>query len=502
MGAPSSSDWVALEVGRWIRAMHPRRILAVLWIISTPVVSFSAQISNGDLEEPDGAQTDSAKSGPLIDAYRLALQTTPTAPGLNLHFGVRLWEVGEIAESQRAFMRELEIDSGNLRAQAMLAIIKVQQHHYDDAARELQALIEKDPGLTQIWHPLGRALFELGRFEEARRALENAALAEPGRPQVQALLAKTYTRLSDTGNAERASALYSEALKLKRSRDSAGLGKWQEALQLVSEYLAAFPLSSDGLYIKAAVLFNGFRNLDEAITTVRSSIHQNPSNLEARNLLAAFFLAKRDLQGFEQEVRSVLQMDPLDSRASYYLGRLEYDRGHLVEARKHLERAHLAQPNDALITTTLARTYQKLGLNPAAEEQYKRAIELSGNGPRDASVYTYYAAFLLEESRVTDALRYLDDAVTSPSVRPETWYLAGIAHLRNGDLPQAKQYLEKAIERRTDYAEAHAALGRLLQKEGDTIGALREFSLGKEAGDHASASAGKDTFVNDISLPR
>jgi tetratricopeptide (TPR) repeat protein len=479
----------------------PQQLLALLWLLSMPHVSFPAQVANDQFEEPNAAKADVEKTRPIISAYRLALETTPTAPGLNLQFGVRLWQLGEAVESKRAFERELQINPGSLAAQSMLAIIKVQERRYAEAARELQALIEKDAGLTQIWHPLGRAWFELGQFEEAKRCLEKAALMEPGVPQIQAVLAKTYGRLSDTSNAERASALYFEALKLKRSRDLAGAGKWGEALQLVSEYLAAFPLSSEGLYVKAAVLFNGFRNLDLAIETVHSSITQNPANLEARNFLAALFLAKGDSRGFEQEVRAILQVDPTDGRAYYYLGRFELDGRRLAQAREHLERARLLQPNDSIIATTLATAYEKLGWNQRAEIEYKNGVELSRRRPGDGAAYTYYAAFLLNENRRTEAMRYLDEAVASPSVRPEAWYLAGMAHLQNDELLQASQCLEKAIARRPDYAEAHSALGRVLQRKGDTAGALREFALGKEVGKHASPGT-SDSFAKDFSIPR
>ncbi len=484
-----------------VKLKHPKRLLGLLWILSTPFPSFPAQLSNEYLEERDPPKLDTQRIRFLMDAYSAAMQTSPILPGLNLQFGVRLWELGEIAESKRAFERELNINAGNLRAQVMLAIIKVQQHEYTEAAGELRGLIEKDPGLTQVWHPLGRALFELGKFEEARQCLEKAAATDPGVAQVHALLAKTYARLSDTGNAERASALYYEALKLRRARDAAGLGQWPEALKLVSDYLAAFPLSSDGLYVKAGILFNGYRNLDSAIETVHRSIDQNPSNLEARNLLVALFLAKRDFRAFEQQVKTILQLDPLDGRANYYLGRFEYDRKRFGEAREHLERARLVQPNDPLIATTLAMTYEGLGLNRQAEAEYKREIDRGRNGPRDGFLYSNYGAFLLNQRRVAEAVPYLDGAVASPNVRAEVWYLAGIAHLQNGDLAQAKHCLEKAVEQRRDYAEAHSALGSVLQKEGDTTGALREFALGKEVEHHARTGGPKDP-VEDISLPQ
>jgi Tfp pilus assembly protein PilF len=499
-GALSSVMWKEPNASTGVG--YPKQMLALFWVINSSLLAFSAQLSPEQLEEPDSAKVDVRKLQALEGAYSSALQATPDLPGLNLQFGIRLWQLGETVESKRAFQRELEINPGGPRPRVMLAIIKVQQHQYAEAAGELQALIQTDPSLTQIWHPLGRALFELGRFEEAKQCLENAAAADPGVAQVQALLAKTYAHLSDTRAAERASALYREALKVQSARDSAGLNRWQEALQLISEYLTAFPLSSDGLYVKAGILFNGFRDLDSAIQTARDSIHQKPSNLEARNLLAALFLAKRDFQAFEYEVGTILQMDPLDGRANYYLGRLEYDRSLFAKARGHLERARLVQPNNALVVTALARTYEKLGLNRQAEEGYKKGIELGRSEPGDGTVYSYYAAFLLNQRRATEAVQYFDQAVASPATRSETWYLAGVAHLENGDLAQAKRCLQKAVEQRPNYAAAHSALGTVLQKQGDIKSALREFALGREGGDNAKPSETNDAVVQDLSLPQ
>ena len=483
----------------------PMRSLRLLWIVVAAFHCFSAQLSNDRLEEldaPDAPKVGTQKVQSIMDAYSVALQTIPNPPGLNLQFGVRLWELGAVTESHQAFQRELTINPGNVRAQVMLAVIKVQQHRYAEAAGELRALIEKDPSLTQVWHPLGRALFESGKFDEARQCLEKAAAVDPGVAQVQALLAKTYARLSDSGNAERASALCFQALKLKRARDAAGLGQWSAALHLVNEYLAAFPLSSDGLYTKAGILFNGYRSLDSAMMTVRDSIRQNASNLEARNLLAALLLAKRDFVAFEQEARAILQMDPLDGHANYYLGRFEYDRKRPGEAREYLERARLVQPNDTLIATTLAMTYEGLGLNPDAEEEYKRGIERSRNGARDSYLYSNYGAFLVNHDRVTEALPYLDAATASPTVRPEAWYIAGIAHLQSGEVAVAKRCLEKAIDQRPDYAEARSALEGIRQREGGTIDVLREPAMGKKAGDNARLNGTKNMPVENISLPQ
>lgn len=80
--------------------------------------------------------------------------------------------------------------------------------------------------------------------------------------------------------------------------------------------------------------------------------------------------------------------------------------------------------------------------------------------------------------------------------------MAGVAHLQNGDLARAKDYLEKAIERRQDYAEAHLTLGTVLQKEGDATGARREIAMGKEERVHATSGSPMDDTTDGVSLPQ
>ena len=416
-------------------------------------------------DEDDLTKADPEKTQPVLDAYRQALAANPVPHGIHLLYGTRLWQLGEVAESKRAFHREIMADPGNLRARAMLAIIKVQERHYSEAAEELQLLIGKNPKLTQIWHPLGRARFEMGMFEEAKVCLENAAAAKPGTPQIEALLAKTYAHLADVPKAKWASDLYEESRKLQVSRDLAAAGKWDQAMQQVSQYLAAFPTSSDGLYVKAGIQFNGYRNLDSALACARAAIAGNSANLEARNLLAVLLLAKGDSTSFVRELQDLIELDPLDARAHYYLGRFESDGGHLEDARTHLERAHLLQPTDKAIGVALAVAYEKLGMKEQAEAEYRRDVDAPRNQPSDGSTYTHYGAFLLNEGRIPEALRYLDQATALPAARAEAWYLAGMAHLQSGDTAQARRLLSKALERHPGYAEARSALDAIAEKE-------------------------------------
>ena len=444
---------------RWVR--DQRRLVFALTVCLLSPTTILAAVRPDYLPEPSSTKGDPEQVQRLLHSYKGAMAANPNGPGIHMQFGLSMWRLGDIVESKKAFDRELAQRPSNLRARAMVGIIEVQQRRYAEAAEILQKLIEQDPSLIQVWHPLGRALMELGRFDEAKRCLEYAATAKPGVPQIYALLAKVDRRLSDGSAAGQASNLYTAALNLEKSRELAGAGKWDEALLAISQYLETFPKSSDGLYAKAAILFNGFHKLEPAIESARASISSSPDNLEARRFLAVLVLAKGDATEFEHQLRDLLDSDPLDAQAHYFLGRYESDKGLLTDARSNLELAHTLRPDDPSIGVALATFYERAEMDVQADAQYRKLIDAASGRSREAAIYTHYAAFLLNRGRIPEALTQLKQALSLRAVPPEAWYLAGMAHLRQGDLAQAHECLATAIERRPGYAEAQAALNAM-----------------------------------------
>ena len=63
------------------------------------------------------------------------------------------------------------------------------------------------PGYVSTWIQLGRAAYELGRFEDARDNLNEAARINPFNPEVHQWLALVYDKLGDTKRANDAREL-------------------------------------------------------------------------------------------------------------------------------------------------------------------------------------------------------------------------------------------------------------------------------------------------------
>lgn len=90
------------------------------------------------------------------------------------NLGAAFYRVAMFDESAREFRRVLELEPGDRRARAQLGLIHMRQGHWQDAVGEYEVLAAARP-TAATFHNLALALERLGRYEDARTALESAA---------------------------------------------------------------------------------------------------------------------------------------------------------------------------------------------------------------------------------------------------------------------------------------------------------------------------------------
>ena len=418
-----------------------------------------------------GSESDGKPGGspPVVEFYQEAIRSSPQARNLHFQLGLEFWGERRFAEAESQFLEELRLDPRCYRARLMLGMAALEEGQNRDAVESIEAALTGDPALKQAYLPLGKAWFRLGNLEKAGRALETAAQVDPGVPPIYALLAQVYSRSGRQQEAARMRELDSRARDLRSAESFAAVADWPRALQLVSAYLNAFPDSSRGLYIKGLILFNGYRKIDESTQFLQQSILKNPANVEARRFLAVIDWVKGDRRGFEEETDLVLAADPLDAVAHYYRGRYAFENRRYQEAREHLESARKFSPSDERVATSLALTYEALGLPQEAEKEHVAAVSLATKKDTpDPWVYLNYGAFLLNQNRASEALPLFKKATTFRRVHPRAYYLAGVACARTGQNGEAAKYFEGALAADPRWAEPRAALAEVYDRLGKT----------------------------------
>lgn len=476
---PDSGDRVPYRVGvlplRITRAFGRSAAVLLVVLCGGLLPRASAQ----SVSKPSDEETKAR-----VEFYRRAIAAEPARPELHFQLGLALWDLGKTAEAeaQAAFSEELRLNPTNHRCRLVWGMLRVQQGDYRGAIQDLESALSADASLKHAYYPLGQAWFHLGNYQKARDYLEKAAQVESPAPALYAMLSRTYYKLGQKGDAVRASGLDGAARTFGLAEAAATVGSWSEADRLVSEFLAAFPRAANGLYLKAVIAFNGFRNLNKAKSLLEQVLADDKDNLEARRLLAVLEWTGGNKEEFEKEMSVVLAAEPLDGQAHYYMGRYLLEKGALASAREHLEKAQSLRPSDYRVATDLARVYAAMGLDREAEEKHREAVRLVSKWPsKDPYVYTNYAEYLVDQGRSGAALELLEQMLHAPRPLPQVLYVAGIAYASSGKLAEAAEYLKQAAASAPGDPRVHLALAEVYDRTGRKAEAEAERSVAGKA---------------------
>ena len=222
------SGWAeAMEHGRAILAIDPDSV------VGHNLVGLGLQRSGRHAE--------------ALPELQRAVALGPALAEPHFNLGLTLAELGRSEEAMAAYQRSLEIYPRNVKALHNLANVLRGQQRYADALGLLRKAVVIDPDAADIrlnladtlqaagdvngaiaayqealgrnpdwpeaWNNMGTALRRAGRITEARQALESAARLRPDSPLVISNLASLYAQ---TGDGEKAVALYERVLTLLR----------------------------------------------------------------------------------------------------------------------------------------------------------------------------------------------------------------------------------------------------------------------------------------------
>ncbi len=154
---------------------------------------------------------------------------------------------------------------------------------------------------------------------------------------------------------------------------------------------------------------------------------------------------------------------------NYQLGARYYQNGKYNLARDRLLLSIELDPKSAIAHSTLALTYEALGNLRLATESYEQAIRVE---PRNFDVQNNYAVFLCNQRDFDGAQRHFDKAANHPENDNSEVTLtnAGMCMTQQPNLAAAESYFRKALDRRSNYADALLQLCLLKYQEQDYLG--------------------------------
>ncbi len=155
---------------------------------------------------------------------------------------------------------------------------------------------------------------------------------------------------------------------------------------------------------------------------------------------------------------------------NYELGARYLRNGRYKLARDRLMLSLELDPKRAIAWSTLALTYEHLGILRLAEESYKKAVRTE---PKNFGVRDAYATYLCRQNRFDDADKHFERAIRAVDNDNAEITLtnAGVCMAQRPDYSKAEAFFRQALDRRSNHPEALLQLSLLKHETGDDLNA-------------------------------
>ena len=149
-------------------------------------------------------------------------------------------------------------------------------------------------------------------------------------------------------------------------------------------------------------------------------------------------------------------------------------RGDFETAKNRYLQATYEQPRNLELWNNLGTVYRALRDLSGAEGAFRTATEIDRNF---APAWNNLGIIFAQQGRAQEAMTALQEAVRLDPANSGAKVNLAIQLHASGALAEARRLLEEALRADPAMAEAHYELGRVLEKQNDRAGAIREYRI-------------------------
>lgn len=409
-----------------------------------------------------------------IDALRALLAPHPSRPGTG-EAGAAAAARAQLAELLLATGRPAEvvllIQPAGRRApeSAESALLLGRAWHALGRLTEAETAFRRYARLAPLdrprFEPLGRFLLAVGRPEEARRVLMQDQRVAFRSGEFHSLLGLTYLRARPAPDLSKAGGAFTVGLRFDphHIRARVGLGEVLERRKAFSDAVLQYEaaIQADSTAIEP----------HERLAGLLMRLGEPLQAWQQRGIAATL---EDRLPEAETAFRRMLSVDPtsLDAAQSLIL---------TCVAMKRVDRAAAAvealqrRPLDPATAERVSGLY----LMTNAREPCRQLAEAwRRQEPRAAGPVRLQARLAIDDLRVAEGIRLLEEAWAREPDRAETAAALGLAWARvpsRANLQRAREWLQRAVSLEPGSGRYHEQLGQVLQQLGEPAAAREEF---------------------------
>jgi tetratricopeptide (TPR) repeat protein len=451
-------------------------------------------------------------------SFRKVIELAPTRARGYADLGVLVFQLGRDDEAARLFQSALQLEPDNFTARLGLGTVLLALKQAQKAADLLKLAWESNSRNFRAGYEYALALRELKRPGEAEDVL--LKLGVPPEPD---FAAKYYALVGAVAEDQKdwpaAVHAYSRAYRLIPGEIEV-YSSWVRAAvkSKDSNLIRSLPTPPAGLsseqHCSLGILFASAGSFTQAIPEFKEALQENPANdLAAYNLALSYLQLDNRKEAFDV-IQTALQQKPA---ASLYnlLASLEESGGDYVQAARDFRRAVDLNPENEEYYFDLGVEYllhyafrpaldvfevgnkkfpaslrEKVGLGfahyglhqyPEAEKAFVEALEINPSAPAAVAAWNTVTSFLTPDGYQKTSEHLCQLAARFPS-SPDALYYCGASLFRAaegtgriGDLEVVKNYMERSLHLKPEFAPAHFELGRVYAAQNDYEKAVQEF---------------------------
>lgn len=288
------------------------------------------------------------------------------------NLGVAFYKTSMYDEAQREFRRVLELSGEDVAARFYLGLVHLRRNEWDDAVQVLGAAARQPEAKAAIFHNLAFAFEQLGRLDEAERALAEAA-RRGGGDDPRTCLAQAVLALK-SGSLARAEERLGTARALWGARQPsaawfhyAGL-----AAALAGDVPRAVTLLEDGvdvhphiapLHNNLAVAHERRGSYETAARALEHALLEDANVAHLHKNLGDYHYRVQRYDEACEDYQRVIRLAPLHGADVYLkLGNIQFRRGAVDDARACWEQALQLDPDNRIVQANLAAVRPKPAL--------------------------------------------------------------------------------------------------------------------------------------------
>ena len=407
------------------------------------------------------------------DEYRLALKLRPDLPIAHYQLGFIAFKHGNYADAEQQFREEIAVNPTFAKANLYLGATLRRMGKVPESIPFLQQAVARDPTDPLAYNAMATAQMDMNQLPAAEQTLREGARRFPQDGAFPAQLSSVLRRLGRTEEANRQSEL-ALSLSSKGNRMKPSLPP-AEAANPPGATTGAPPSEPSPVPRGQEGAANQFLMGSLGTLTAASSAGTSSAGDAALKPLRDC-LALTDVTCAATALSQI--SGPIKDSADY----LDLEAQTLsLQHRKDdaltaIQKALQENPKEYRYLMTQGRIYQSFNDQPSAIRSFLLADQLQPHSPD--TTYCLGMSFFMMEEWERAATHFQHTLALDPNYHKAA-FMMGVTDMANMHMPEAKPFLEEALQQQPNNPFYHLQYGVLLSLLGDPQSGLQEVLLSK-----------------------